>query len=262
MANIIKISNDLTVSSREVAEKFGKEHRHVVEAIENKIENLTRENSAVKISDLFVVGEYKHRGNVYKEYHLTRDGFSFIVMGFTGSKADIWKLKFIEAFNRMEETIKSGALPKLKRPALGSVNVAAKTLMQVYNAAGVDPRFTALAVTELYNEKADTSLIPPIRVDDNEIIYDKTSIAKELGIVSESGKPHPAAIGAVIAKLSITDNEVVNVPYSRNGHSGFEKQYKRSVIEKISCYFKDNGYPSKIENNGRSYSVNYTHFIN
>ena len=106
MTNLIKVNNgELVVSSREVAENFEKRHSHVVEAIENKIQNLTTEKSEVKISNLFIESEYEHKGNIYKEYLLTRDGFSFIVMGFTGGKADIWKLKYIEAFNKMEQEI-------------------------------------------------------------------------------------------------------------------------------------------------------------
>jgi phage regulator Rha-like protein len=41
-----------------------------------------------------------------KEYLLTRDGFSLVVMGFTGQKALQWKLKYIEAFNKMEAQLK------------------------------------------------------------------------------------------------------------------------------------------------------------
>lgn len=106
MTNLIKVNNgELVVSSREVAENFEKRHSHVVEAIENKMQNLTTGKSEVKISNLFIESEYEHKGNIYKEYLLTRDGFSFIVMGFTGGKADIWKLKYIEAFNKMEQEI-------------------------------------------------------------------------------------------------------------------------------------------------------------
>lgn len=92
------------VSSRVIAERFGKEHRNVVAAIENKIPSLTAEKLAVK--NYFIRTNYEHRGNNYKEYLLTRDGFSFIVMGFTGREADAWKLKYIQAFNRMEAFIK------------------------------------------------------------------------------------------------------------------------------------------------------------
>lgn len=109
MNDLINIENKdglLFVSSREIAERFGKEHYHVVDAIDNKIKNLTHENPGVKISELFIESYFNHKGNHYKEYHLTRDGFSFIAMGFTGSKADVWRLKYIEAFNQMEYEIK------------------------------------------------------------------------------------------------------------------------------------------------------------
>ena len=42
---------------------------------------------------------------------MNRDGFSLLVMGFTGKKALEWKLKYIKAFNQMEEQIKSLLAP-------------------------------------------------------------------------------------------------------------------------------------------------------
>lgn len=110
----VPVDNDLrletqegqvVVSSRVVAIKFNKEHNKVVRAIENKIESLTRQNW--KVENLFIQSEFTHNGNAYKEYLLTRDGFTFIAMGFTGSEADGWKLKYIEAFNKMEDALKN-----------------------------------------------------------------------------------------------------------------------------------------------------------
>lgn len=118
-------NGQVVVSSRVVAERFGKRHSDVVRAIENKIEslttqncevkNLTAENSEVNLSKLFIPTKYVHNGNEYKEYLLTRDGFTFIVMGFTGAEADIWKLKYIEAFNKMEQAIHSLGVQQLER---------------------------------------------------------------------------------------------------------------------------------------------------
>jgi len=88
------------VSSRVIADKFGKRHNDVVSAINTKIAWLTTEKFVVQ--NYFVESSFNHSGNKYKEYLLTRDGFSFIVMGFTGREADVWKLKYIAAFNSME----------------------------------------------------------------------------------------------------------------------------------------------------------------
>ena len=93
---------ELVVTSRQVAEDFGKQHQHVTQAIEN----LISENSLLK--SMMMESEYTtERGRKYKEYLLTRDGFSLLVMGFTGSRALEWKLKYIEAFNKMEQAIKN-----------------------------------------------------------------------------------------------------------------------------------------------------------
>ena len=101
---VVTRNNDgeLVVTSRQVAEDFGKQHQHVTQAIEN----LISENSLLK--SMMMESEYTtERGRKYKEYLLTRDGFSLLVMGFTGSRALEWKLKYIEAFNQMEQAIKN-----------------------------------------------------------------------------------------------------------------------------------------------------------
>lgn len=58
---------------------------------------------------MFIESSYKAPGNrkSYKCYELTRDGFCLLVMGFTGQKALEWKLKYIEAFNQMEQQLRN-----------------------------------------------------------------------------------------------------------------------------------------------------------
>lgn len=91
------------VSSKVLAEKFEKEHFNVVRDIENL---LISEPLKIEGLKYFVPTTFKHNGNEYKEYLLTRDGFSLLVMGFTGKKALVWKVKYIEAFNQMESFIR------------------------------------------------------------------------------------------------------------------------------------------------------------
>ena len=105
---VITRSNDgeLVVTSRQVAEDFGKNHKEVIRAIENHINTL---GGAQNCASLFIESKYQHFQNKqwYKEYLLTKDGFAFAVMSFTGEEAAKWKLKYIEAFNKMEQTIKN-----------------------------------------------------------------------------------------------------------------------------------------------------------
>lgn len=88
------------VSSRDIAERFEKQHKHVLETIQN----LTAENSA--LLEMFHLSEYTTVQNKkLPMYYMNRDGFSLLAMGFTGSKALEWKLKYIEAFNKMEQEL-------------------------------------------------------------------------------------------------------------------------------------------------------------
>lgn len=97
----------LVADSLQVAESFGKSHRHVLEAVDKLVYNLAAENSAAKPEAYFIPADYENRGRRYRKFLLTRDGFSLLVMGFTGPAALHWKLLYIEAFNKMEEQLRS-----------------------------------------------------------------------------------------------------------------------------------------------------------
>lgn len=158
----------LVVTSRQVSESFNKRNSHVVEAIENKIKSLTAENSEVKVEKLFIPSTYIHNGNEYKEYLLTRDGFTFIVMGFTGAKADAWKLKYIEAFNKMEEELKGQALntSKLSKELQAILMLDEKTVEMDNRIAKLENNMTIdyaqqEELRELANKKATSVLGGP-----------------------------------------------------------------------------------------------------
>lgn len=103
MNELIKITSENgtpVVSSREVAENFGKQHKDVLEAIRS----ITAENSA--LTEMFHETTYQAgTGKQYPMYLMTRDGFTLLAMGFTGKEALTWKLKYIEAFNQMEQQL-------------------------------------------------------------------------------------------------------------------------------------------------------------
>lgn len=82
-----------------VATHFGKDHRHVLRDIENKIlagasANFTEPN--------FGLSAYKDEsGKRNKMYVMTKDGFTILAMGFTGKKAMAFKEAYIAQFNKM-----------------------------------------------------------------------------------------------------------------------------------------------------------------
>jgi anti-repressor protein len=101
MNNLTTITNgQVVVSSRQIAENFEKRHDHVLRSIFELIKD------SPKIGGMFYPhSEPDSYGRIQKTYLLNRDGFSILVMGFTGHKALEWKLKYIEAFNRMEKML-------------------------------------------------------------------------------------------------------------------------------------------------------------
>ena len=77
---------------------------------------LAAENSATKF---FRESTFENRGKHYPEYIMNRDGFSLLVMGFTGKEAMTWKIRYIQAFNEMEAKIRENTLimPNFNNPA-------------------------------------------------------------------------------------------------------------------------------------------------
>lgn len=110
-------SNQVLTSSLLVADKFGKNHKHVLDAIRELISSA--EKSAVL--KMFVPSTYIASNNKENPmFIMNRDGFTLLAMGFTGENALQFKLEYINAFNKMEEAIKNGGfnVPKSFREAL------------------------------------------------------------------------------------------------------------------------------------------------
>jgi Rha family phage regulatory protein len=109
---LVQVENEQVVTdSRKVGEVFDKPHKTVLRSIENIIaeaENGLSDNSAQNCAQsFFYETTYKDgSGKSNKMYLMNRDGFSLLVMGFTGAKAMQWKIRYIEAFNEMEKRLK------------------------------------------------------------------------------------------------------------------------------------------------------------
>lgn len=104
MANLViqsQSGKDVTTSLI-VAEVFGKEHSKVV----RDIENLSCSES-FNTANFGVIAYIDSRGREQKAYEMTKDGFSFLVMGYTGAKAGQFKEAFINEFNKREIMLNS-----------------------------------------------------------------------------------------------------------------------------------------------------------
>lgn len=105
-------NNSIYTTSLDIAEKFGKDHKHVL----RDITALLQQNP--NTATMFCQGTYTNsRNREYPMYKLNRDGFSLLVMGFTGKDATDWKVKYINAFNRMEQIIRNELIALQKQAA-------------------------------------------------------------------------------------------------------------------------------------------------
>lgn len=95
---LVKIENDrMITTSKIVAETFGKEHKNVL----RDIDNIKKDVLNFELM-FFETEEPDSYGRQQRIYEMTRDGFTLLAMGFTGSESMQWKMKYLEAFNKLE----------------------------------------------------------------------------------------------------------------------------------------------------------------
>lgn len=113
MNQLVHQSGDrLIVTTLEISNHFGKRHDDVLKAIKNLecSQEFSRRN--------FAGTSYNDSQNKPRPmYEITRDGFTFLCMGFTGPQAAVWKERYIEAFNQMEAALRGN--PPAQQQQLG-----------------------------------------------------------------------------------------------------------------------------------------------
>lgn len=105
---LVTVNNGQVVtSSLKVAEYFGKPHKDVLKSIRTL--ECSTDFQGRNFSLSFYFSEL-HSGGKKKQpmYYMTRDGFTFLAMGFTGKIAAKFKEAYINAFNEMEELLRTG----------------------------------------------------------------------------------------------------------------------------------------------------------
>lgn len=117
-------NNQVVTTSLRVAEYFSRPHYDVLKSIKS-----------LDCSDLFREGNFslscyeRKNGNItrsYPMYYLTRDGFTFLAMGFTGKVAARFKEAYINAFNEMEAMLRSSQATEYAKQLL-------KTKVEAFN---------------------------------------------------------------------------------------------------------------------------------
>lgn len=116
--------------SLQVAETFGKRHDHVLRDIEKVMDNCDEKFSLLNFGE----SSYKNSQNKKQpKYLLSKDGFTLLVMGYTGKKAMQFKIAYINRFNQMESFIKSLLATKEEFPAFTEAVLMAHTEPKHYH---------------------------------------------------------------------------------------------------------------------------------
>lgn len=214
MEALVKVENNQIVTdSRSVAEHFGKRHNDVTEVIRKL---LATEKSVTK---MFHESKFEYRGQEFPMYLMNRDGFSLLVMGFTGAKALEWKLKYIEAFNEMEKQLVNKntlALPDFTNPV-----EAARAWANEYEAkqkaltenAVMKPKadfYDTVANTESLFSMADVAKTLDMGLGRNKLF----AFLRDKGILDKDNHPYQKYVDAGYLRLienhcKAGDNDVV-----------------------------------------------------
>lgn len=124
LVEIKKVNKEEKVicTSLDVAETFEKEHKNVLRDIENIKKELSSDLSStniVEFSALFYEDSYKaSNGKKNPMFVMNRDGFTLLVMGYTGPKAMKFKLDYIKQFNAMEKALNGKCIEREKGIAI------------------------------------------------------------------------------------------------------------------------------------------------
>ena len=105
--NEVIVINNVNVAFEVVGDEIFANSLQIAEVFEKRHDNIIAQIRALPNDDFndlnFQLVKYSDKkGEARPMYNLTRDGFSLLVMGFTGAKAYKWKIEFIKAFNLME----------------------------------------------------------------------------------------------------------------------------------------------------------------
>jgi Rha family phage regulatory protein len=196
-------------NSVKVAEKFGKEHKHVLESIRKL---MTAENSAVL--QMFEESTYINEQNKTQPmYLMNRDGFTLLAMGFTGTKAMEFKIDYINAFNKMESKIKKSiaVLPDFTDPAEAAIAWAKE--------------YKEKKVLAIENKKLEEENIQ-LAAENQELKHDKNYLdlimrSKALLTISQIAQDYGMSGKALNKKLA-----EMGIQYSINGQWILYAKYK------------------------------------
>jgi Rha family phage regulatory protein len=251
---IIKQNGGAYIDSREVAEAIGKRHDHLLRDIKGyckTIEKVT--DPKIGVSSFFVESTYfDSTGRELLCYLISKMGCELVANKLTGEKGVLFSVAYVVKFNEMEAAEREAEIKAHARPRLNEYTKAARTVLNGFSQCCVMPDSVMNFLRGVY-EPLGIEIIPH-GYDDYELYYTVTEIAQQLGIYSETGRPHGHAVSAIITKLENAEHHAVAIPF---GLVGVSMRYDYRMIERVRKWITDNGFPCEVPYDGFAYHLYY-----
>lgn len=230
--SLVAVENEHAVTtSLRVAEVFGKQHKNVVRDIKSldcseEFRELNFEPSKI---------DYQN-GNIKKQlpmYYITRDGFMFLVMGFTGKTAAKWKEAYIKAFNEMEAKIRAEQMAKAIEEHDRKEAIEYEKLLEreEREEAAIDARVAAMPPAKSRKGQAEpqTTEQPATTTEDGIIIedYNGRRVVSSLTLAKLQGREHRYVCESIqrMKKYFVRPGSVI-FRCGRTVNRGFGKGYE------------------------------------
>lgn len=230
--SLVAVENEHAVTtSLRVAEVFGKQHYNVMKAIKSL--DCSEEFRAVNFNVSKI--DYQN-GNIKKQlpmYYITRDGFMFLVMGFTGKTAAKWKEAYIKAFNEMEAKIRAEQMAKAIEEHDRKEAIEYEKLLEREDReeAAIDARVAAMPPAKSRKGQAEpqTTEQPATTTEDGIIIedYNGRRVVSSLTLAKLQGREHRYVCESIqrMKKYFVRPGSVI-FRCGRTVNRGFGKGYE------------------------------------
>lgn len=230
--SLVAVENEHAVTtSLRVAEVFGKQHKDVLKAVKSLdcSEEFRERNFALSKIDY-------QNGNIKKQlpmYYITRDGFMFLVMGFTGKAAAKWKEAYIKAFNEMEAKIRAEQMAKAIEEHDRKEAIEYEKLLEreEREEAAIDARVAAMSLAKSRKRQAEpqTTGQQTTTAEDGIIIedYNGRRVVSSLTLAKLQGREHRYVCESIqrMKKYFVRPGSVI-FRCGRTVNRGFGKGYE------------------------------------
>ncbi|WP_236146599.1 Rha family transcriptional regulator [Paenibacillus xylanilyticus] len=225
---LVFIENRMLVTdSLTIADVFGKRHDNVIQDIRGM--ECSPEFSLLNFQESTYTNE---RGRTYPKYIITQDGFSFLVMGYTGREAARFKETYIGEFNRMREQLRQLSTPSY---AIDDPIARAKRWIQEREETERIEKERSLLAEKVTEQGEQLTIMQP-KADKYDAFLDSDGCAS----YSTVGKQFLGGMSAIGLRRWLQDNDILSkkkvddVFLPRKGYESYFKVYPAFQNESVS----------------------------